>query len=289
MKSRSIISRNITNAVFKAFVIVVSLIAVVPLILILIYLFQKGIGQINLNFFLSGSKPTGEIGGGILNALVGSVLLISIAALIAVPFGILTGVYLAENKTKKLASFVRWAVELLQGVPSIVLGLAGYAWFVLPVAQLSGSRVTFSILAGSLTLSIMMLPTIIKSTEETVLLVPNTLKEASIALGVPYYKTMLFVILPASLSGIMTGVLLGVSRIAGETAPLLFTSFGNPFMNVNVMKPMNSLPLVIFNYASSPYKEWHSIAWGASFILIIMILILNITAKIISGKWKIKY
>jgi phosphate transport system permease protein len=147
----------------------------------------------------------------------------------------------------------------------------------------------FSTLSGGIALAIMMLPVIAKSTEESLKLVPHTIKEASIALGVPYYKTILRVVLPAGLSGIITGILLSIARIAGETAPLLFTAFGNPFMNLNIMKPMNSLPLLIFNYAGSPYKEWHALAWGASFILVLLVLLLNIITKVITRKWKVQF
>ena len=277
------------NSAFKYAVIIISLIAIIPLFLIIFYIFKKGITIISLDFILSGTKPTGEIGGGILNALVGTVILISISSAIAIPFGIMTGIYLADNQLSKFAGSVRWAVELIQGVPSIVLGLIGYTWFVMPIAKLTGSKVSFSILAGSLTLAIMMLPTIIKSTEETLKLIPFTLKESALALGVPYYKTMLSVILPAGASGIITGILLGISRIAGETAPLLFTAFGNFYFNINILKPVDSLPLMIYNYATSPYEDLKNIAWGASFVLVSFVLILNLFARLVARKWKVKF
>ena len=173
-------------------------------------------------------------------------------------------------------------MEILQGIPSIVFGILVYVWVVVPMAS-------FSTISGAIALAIMMIPIISKSTEETLVLIPNSLKEASHALGVPYYKTILKVVLPSGMSGIITGILLSISRVAGETAPLLFTAFGNPFMNWNLLKPSNSLPLLIFNYATSPYKEWQSLAWGASFILITIILILNISSKLLSRKWKVKY
>jgi phosphate transport system permease protein len=278
--------RSFINILFKIMVILISIITIIPLFLIIFYIFQKGISVINLNFLISGTKPTGETGGGILNALVGTIILISISSIIAVPFGVMTGIYLSNNMKSKLADIVRWAVELIQGVPSIVLGLIGYAWLVLPIAKLSGSKVTFSILAGSITLSIMMLPTIIKSTEETLKLIPVTLKESALALGVPYYKTILFVVVPSGMSGIVTGILLGIARIAGETAPLLFTAFGNVYFNINILKPVDSLPLLIFNYATSPYEDLKQIAWGASFILVLFVLLLNIFARLVVRKWK---
>jgi phosphate transport system permease protein len=281
--------RVISNEIFRVIVILISLIAIIPLFLIIFYIFQKGISVISPGFIFSGTKPTGETGGGILNALVGTIILISISSVIAIPFGIMTGIYLADNQVSRIANTVRWAVELIQGVPSIVLGLIGFTWFVVPVAKLTGSKVSFSIIAGSLTLAIMMLPTIIKSTEETLKLIPFSLKESSLALGVPYYKTMLFVVLPAGASGIITGILLGISRIAGETAPLLFTAFGNFYFNINLLKPVDSLPLLIYNYATSPYEDLKNIAWGASFVLVCFVLFLNLIARLVGKKWKVKF
>ena len=173
-------------------------------------------------------------------------------------------------------------MEILQGIPSIVIGIIAYAWIVITLG-------TFSAFSGGIALSIMMLPVIVRATEETLKLIPDTLKEASLSLGVPYYRTILKVILPAGASGIATGVLISVARIAGETAPLLFTAFGNPFMEMNVLKPVNSLPLLIFNYATSPYPEWHALAWGASFVLVFFVLALNFFAKVVTRKWKVQF
>ncbi len=227
-------------------------------------------------------KPVGETGGGIFNALIGSAIIIGIAAVIAIPFGVSIGVYLSEFRKTKLAYWTLLSVDVLQGIPSIVIGIVIYLWIV----KTMGS---FSALSGSIALTLMMLPSIIKSTEETLKLIPDTLKEASLSLGVPYYRTILKVILPAGISGILSGVILGIARIAGETAPLLFTAFGNPFTNTNILKPMASLPLVIFNYAISPYDEWHELAWGAAFILIVFILLLNTLTKLAEKKWKVQF
>jgi phosphate transport system permease protein len=289
MREQPLFLRNAKNAGFKALTVGLSVIAVLPLVVILGFIAYKGLTAINIDFFINGSKPTGEPGGGILNALTGSALLILVAALVAVPLGVAGGVYLAEKRVTRLAGFVRWAVNMIQGVPSIVLGLVGYAWFVLPLARLTGSEITFSILAGSLTLAIMMLPAVITSTEETVRLIPGSLKEASVALGVPWYRTVLKVVLPCSLSGIVSGVLLGVARIAGETAPLLFTVFGNYYFNADLLKPADSLPLLIFNYSMSPYEDLQNIAWGASFVLVMFILILNILVRLVVKRWKIRF
>jgi phosphate transport system permease protein len=289
MKDANLLFRSGMNGIFKAVIIVFSLAAVLPLAAILAFIAYKGLAAINLDFLIHGSKPTGESGGGILNALVGTGLLILIASIVAMPVSVVTGVYLAENRKSKLAFFVRWSVDLIQGVPSIVLGLIGYAWFVLPASRLTNSSVTFSILAGGLTLALMMLPIIIKSTEETVKLIPISLKESAIALGVPYWRTILSVVLPASVSGIVSGILIAVGRIAGETAPLMFTVFGNYFFNADILKPADSLPLLIFNYTMGPYADLRSIAWGAAFILVVFILLLNIFVRLVVRKWKIQF
>jgi len=222
------------------------------------------------------------MGGGISNALVGTLMLIAISCSVSIPFGVFAGIYLSERKEGKLSFLVRLSAEILQGIPSIVIGIIVYAWVVISMG-------TFSALSGGIALGIMMLPVIVSATEETLKLIPDTLKEASLSLGVPYSRTILKVILPAGMSGIVTGILLSVARIAGETAPLLFTAFGNPFMEVNIFKPINSLPLLIFNYATSPYPEWHALAWGASFVLVVFVLLLNVTTKVVTKRWKVQF
>ena len=267
---------------FKAGIMLLTVLSTVPLLLILFYIIKQGITSINWDFFINLPKPVGEKGGGIINALIGSGIIVFFASLMAIPFGALVGLYLSEYKRDKLAYWVGLCVDVLQGIPSIVLGIIIYLWVVKPTGH-------FSALSGSIALAIMMLPPIIKSTEETLKLIPGTIKEASLALGVPYYKTILRIILPMGLSGILSGSLLSISRVAGETAPLLFTAFGNPFINTNILKPMSSLPLLIFNYAGSAYEDWHKLAWGASFVLIMMILFLNIVTKILERRWKIQF
>ncbi|WP_347157261.1 phosphate ABC transporter permease PstA [Pontibacter chitinilyticus] len=266
---------------FQGLIMLLAFIITVPLLSIIIYVFKEGYSVINWDFFTTIPKPVGEEGGGIANALVGSLLIVLVAALMAIPIGILCGVYLSENQNSRLAYWSRLAVDILQGVPSIVIGIVIYFWVVKP----SGS---FSAISGSVALSIMMLPIVIRSTEETLKLIPATLKEAGLALGLPYYKVMLKVILPSGISGILSGVMLSVARIAGETAPLLFTAFGNPYLTTNIAKPMQSLPLLIFNYATSPYEEWHNLAWGASLILLLWILLLNISTKLLTRRWKVQ-
>jgi phosphate transport system permease protein len=252
-----------------------------PLILIIIYIFKEGITKINWAFLTQIPKPVGEAGGGIVNALIGSILIVLTASVIAIPIGILCGIYLSENKTGRLSYWARLSVDVLQGVPSIVIGIVVYFWVVKPIG-------TFSALSGSVALAIMMLPILIRSTEETLKMIPFSLKEAGLALGLPYHKVILKVIVPCGISGILSGVMLSIARIAGETAPLLFTAFGNPYLNTNLARPMQSLPLMIFNYATSPYDEWHDMAWGAALILLFTVLLLNIITKLTTRRWNVQ-
>jgi phosphate transport system permease protein len=280
---RSNISYRINKSLFiKGLIIFLAFLITIPLVSIIYYVAKEGFATINWNFFISTPKPVGEVGGGIANALLGSLILVVVASIIAIPVGILCGIYLSENGESRLSYWTRLAVDILQGVPSIVVGIVIYFWVVKPTGSFSG-------LSGSIALSIMMLPIVIRSTEETLKLIPSTLKEAGLALGLPYYKVMLKVILPVGMSGILSGVMLSVARVAGETAPLLFTAFGNPYLNTNIGKPMQSLPLLIFNYATSPYDEWHNLAWGASLVLLICILLLNLFTKLLTRRWKVQF
>ncbi len=263
-------------------VILISLLSMLPLFLILFYIIKNGLSALSWNIFFEIPKPVGEKGGGISNAIVGSFFLVAIAAVPSIPLGIAAGVYLSEHKDSKLSYLGRLAAEILQGTPSIVIGIIAYLWIVVPLGG-------FSILSGGIGLGIMMLPMIVTATAETLNLIPDSLKESALALGVPYYRTVVRVILPAGLSGILTGVLIGIARIAGETAPLLFTAFGNAFMNWNVMKPVNALPLLIYNYATSPYPEWHRLAWSASCVLVGFVLSLNLFVRILTRRWKIQF
>ena len=267
---------------FKGLIIVLSVLCTVPLFIILIYILKEGFSKINWHFLVNMPKPVGETGGGIANALVGSLLIVFYASLIAIPLGVMCGIYLSENQNTRLANWTRLSVDVLQGTPSIVMGIVVYFWVVKPLH-------TFSALSGSVALAIMMLPIVVRSTEETLKLLPDTLKEAGLALGLPYHKVILRIILPCGISGIMSGVILAVARIAGETAPLLFTAFGNPYFSTNIFKPMQSLPLLIFNYATSAYDDWHNLAWGAALILLIWVLLLNIITKIITRKWRVQF
>lgn len=274
--------RVIKNWVFVAVVATLSFLAIVPLVLVLSYIVKNGLSSLSWEFLVELPRPVGEKGGGIANAIVGSFLLVIIASLPAIPLGVSAGIYLSEREGGRLSFLARLAVEVLHGTPSIVIGIIAYLWLVIRMGR-------FSALSGGIALGIMMLPVIVRTTEETLKLIPDSLKEASLALGVPYHRTILKVILPAGLGGIMTGVLISVARIAGETAPLLFTAFGNPFMTWNIIKPVNALPLVIYNYATSPYPEWQAIAWGASCVLVGLVLALNLTARIIARRWQVKF
>ena len=273
--------RIFKNSFFKVLIIVLSFLSISPMLLILFYIGKNGISSINWNFLTQMPRPMGETGGGVFNAIVGTCVLIGLSSLFSVPIGIATGIYLSEKREGFLSRTVKLCVEILQGTPSIVIGIIAYTWIVRPLKS-------FSVFSGGIALSMLMIPVIIKSTEETLKLIPYHLKEAALALGVPYHKTILKVILPAGISGIVTGILLSIARITGETAPLLFTSFGNPFLNLNLFKPMESLPHTIFYYATSPYPEFHQFAWGASFILVCLVLLFNLIARRISKKWKIQ-
>lgn len=278
----NISKRILKDKIFSVIVIILAVITCLPLLAILGFIIKNGISSINLEFFIHLPKPVGEEGGGISNAIIGTLIVVMIAFLIATPISLLSGIFLSEDKKSKFSEIVRISVDILASIPSIVIGIIAYLWIVKPMKG-------FSALSGGVALAMMMLPVVIKSTEETLKLIPHTLKEASYALGVPYYRTILKVVLPAGMSGIITGILIAIARIAGETAPLLFTAFGNPFMNFNITKPINTLPLLVFNYSTSPYQQWHKIAWGAAFVLITIVFVVNMVARIISKKWKVKF
>ncbi len=232
-------------------------------------------GGTYLSFSLFTTTPA-ENEKGVLQAIVGSFLMVFNASLISIPIGIFLGVFLAENKSSKLAIFARNCVDTLFGIPSIVIGIVAYLCFVLPIGN-------FSLFSASMALSLLFLPILTKSTEEGVLLISQDIKEAAQALSVPYHKVILKVIIPSCLKNIFSGIILGVARISGETAPLLFTAFGNSFLSFHLFKPIDALPLVIYNYALSPYEQWQNTAWACSLLLILFVLLLSIT-----GRWLIQ-
>lgn len=273
--------RNTKSLFFKGVITFFAFLITVPLIVVLLFIIKQGILHVNWHFLTHVPAPVGEPGGGIANALLGSFLMVMMAAVFAIPLGILAGIYLAENRKTRLAYYSGLCVDILQGVPSIVVGIVVYFWVVKPLG-------TFSAISGSIALSIMMLPIVIRSTEETLKLLPDSLKEAALSLGVPYHRVILKVVVPCGFTGIISGVMLSVARVIGETAPLLFTAFGNPYLSTAVTKPMESLPHVIFTYATSPYDDWHDLAWGASFILLVFVLTLNIITKVTTRRWKVQ-
>ena len=282
MREFPVRKRILADKLFKAIILLLSFACILPMFFILFFITSKGISVINWDFLTQLPKPVGEAGGGILNALVGTFMLITVATLLSVPVGVFAGIFLSEYKKGRLVYLVRLSIETLQGIPSIVIGIIAYVWIVVPVGS-------FSAFSGGVALAMMMLPVIITATEETLKLIPDSLREASLALGVSYPRTILKVVLLAGLSGILTGVLLSVARVAGETAPLLFTAFGSPFLDFNILKPVNTLPLMIFNYATSPYPEWHRLAWGASFVLIVLVLGINLFTKLVTRRWKVQF
>jgi phosphate transport system permease protein len=267
---------------FRGTVLALSLVATVPLALILLFIIVRGASSINWQFLTQMPKPMGESGGGIANAIVGTLLLVLVSSAISIPLGVVAGIFLSESGKSRLGAVARLSIETLMGIPSIVIGLVAYLWVVKPAGH-------FSAFSGGVALAMIMLPVITLSTEETLRLVPLSLREAALALGVSYPRTIRKVILPAGLSGIVTGSLLAVARGAGETAPLLFTAFGSPYMEVNIFKPMGSLPQTIFVYATSPYADWHDLAWGAAFVLLVMVLLLNIVTKLVTARWKVQF
>lgn len=283
--------RIFNDKLFSIVMITFAFISAIPLLSILYQLVKKGYKQIRLSFFTEVAPDTMEaimakanheiIPGGIANGIVGTVIIVGMASLIAIPLGLITGIYLSEASKGKMTNMVRFVVDMLQGIPSIVLGVIAYIWIVKPVT--SG----FSALAGSVALSIMMLPSIVRSTEETLKMIPSTLKEAALSLGVPYYKTVLKVLLPTGMSGISTGIILGISRIAGETAPLMLTALGSSAINLDITQPSSAIPLLVWEFYNDP--NLIDLIWGASLVLLLIIFLLNLLAKAISKKWKVQY
>lgn len=243
-----------------------AVLVIAPLMAIFGYLVFKGFGSINLAFLTNTPKPVGEVGGGMANAIIGSMMILGIASLIGVPLGIGAGVYVSEYGKDRYATYVRFTADVLNGVPSIVIGIAAYALVVLPQGH-------FSAFSGGVALGIMMIPTIARTTEEMLLMVPHAVREAAYGLGIPQWRAIVSIALRTARSGIITGVMLAFARVAGETAPLLFTAFGNQFWNLNPNQPTAALPLQVYVYAISPFDEWHRQAWAGALILIVLIVV----------------
>ena len=266
--SRHIAGRVLWNMIALGACYGAAAIVVLPLGLIVWHLLVKGLPALNLSFFIHMPKPVGEAGGGMANAIVGTLILVGLGALVAVPVGVGAGVYLAEFGRGRFAALVRYTADLLSGVPSIVVGVAAYGLVVLPMGG-------FSALAGGIALGILMLPTIIRSTEEVVRLVPQSYREAALALGAPRWKVTQQVVIPAARAGIVTASMLAVARAAGETAPLLFTALGNRFWSTSLDKPIASLPVFIYDYARAPYDDWNRQAWTAALVLVLVVTLIS--------------
>ena len=270
-------NRRVVRRWISQFMVVVMavavIVAVLPLLLILGTLVVKGAGSINLAFFTETPVAAGETGGGVGHAVVGTLMMVGAAALIGLPVGISAGIYCAEYSSTGLARTTRFLADVMNGTPSIVVGV--FAWTGI-VAQ----QKHFSGLAGSVALAVLMVPMVMRTTEELIKLVPNSLREAALALGYPRWRTSLGIVLRTALPGIVTGVLLAVARIAGETAPLLFTALGSQFMSTDLNGPMAALPLVVYTYATGPYEEWHRLAWATALVLIIVVMILSVAARL---------
>ena len=274
-RSRGLVRRRVMSIAMIALTCVAATLAVVPLVVILGYLMKQGAGAVSLDFFTHMPKPVGEAGGGMANAILGTLILIGIAAGFGLPIGIGAGLYLAEHPGMRLANLVRFLADVLNGLPSIVMGIFAWQFLVRPFGH-------FSALAGGAALGAMMIPLVSRTTEEMVRTVPQALREAALALGYPRWRTSLQIVLRTSLGGIVTGVLVAVARVAGETAPLLFTAFGNTFWSTNLNQPIAALPLQIFTYAISPYDEWHAQAWAGALVLIGLVLIISVIARFVT-------
>src|SRR2546427_2666779 len=268
--------RKLKNVLMQTLTFSCALLVIAPLALVFYHLLQSGLGAVNWDFFTKLPKPVGETGGGMANAIVGTFELLGLAALIGVPIGVCGGIFLSEYGHAKLNWWVRFGADVLNGVPSIIWGMVVYALVVLPMKGFSAG-------AGGTVLGMMMIPLIMRTTEEVLQLVPNGYREASLALGIPQWRTIVQIVVRTALKGIITGILLALARVAGETAPLLFTAFGNRFWNHNLSDPIAALPLQIFNYAISPYEDWHRQACAGALVLLLFIAIINVRVRVLTS------
>lgn len=270
------IRRRAVNIVGTMLTAAAVILAVLPLGAMLVWVLSQGGSSLDMSFFTQLPKPTGESGGGMLNAITGTIELIVLASIIGIPIGIFSDMYLAQAGPNRFAHTVRFVTDVIAGTPSIVAGIIVYALVVVPFG--------FSALSGGIALALLMFPTVGRATEEAIRLVPISAREAGLALGLPEWKTMRRIILPAAVGGIVTAVMLGIARVAGETAPLLFTSFGNPQVQLSPNQPIEALPLQIWYYATSPYADWHRQAWAGALVLFALILVLNLVARLASHR-----
>jgi len=272
--ARGLVRRRAASYVMVALTCIAAALAIVPLVAILGYLIKQGASALSLDFFTSMPKPVGEPGGGMANAIVGTLILIGIASTVGLPVGIGAGLYLAERGGTRLANLVRFLADVLNGLPSIVMGIFAWEFLVRPIGH-------FSALAGGAAIGAMMIPLVTRTTEEMVRTVPQSLREAALALGFPRWRTSLQIVLRTAMGGIVTGVLVAVARVAGETAPLLFTAFGNQFFSTKLTQPIAALPLQVFTYAISPYDEWHAQAWAGALVLITLVLVISVISRFV--------
>lgn len=277
MDLRVSVRRKIINIVMLSFSGICTVLVIGVLFFILGYLFWHGAKSLNLNFFTQLPKPSGETGGGMANAIVGSAKVLLVATCIGVPIGFFAGVYLAEYSGKAFAFTIRYVVDLLNGVPSIVIGIVAYALVVSPMKH-------YSALAGGVALGIMMIPIAVRTTEEFLRSVPNSMREGAVALGATRAKMIFTVVVPAAISGLISGMMLNLARVAGETAPLLFTALGNMFWSHGWLQPIATLPVMIYNYAIAPEEDLHQQAWAAGFVLLFLVLGINVTARMIIAR-----
>ena len=273
MKPRT---RRVLNVVMSWLSALAAVLVVLPLLLIFGFLLWQGASAVNVDFFTHLPKPVGEVGGGMANAIVGTLILLALAAALGLPIGILGGLYLADSRDARLPWVVRFLADVLNGVPSIVVGIFAYTVVVLPMRR-------FSAIAGAFALAVIMLPIVVRTSEELVRLVPASLREAALALGIPQWKVLLRVVLPTARAGIITGVMVAIARVAGETAPLLFTAFGNRFWHQTLDQPIAALPLQIFAYAIAPYDDWHRQTWAGALVLIGLVFTVSLAARVVTS------
>jgi phosphate transport system permease protein len=281
--------RTVADHTVTSLAILATVIVVAPLIAIFIYLLYMGASSLNLDFFIKVPKPVGESGGGMANAILGSGILLAIASIIGVPIGIGAGIFLAEfGRGGKLAQAIRFTADVLNGVPSIVMGLAAYALIVAPKIPFLPFTGHFSAVSGGIALGFMMIPTVCRTTEEMLLMVPHAIREAALGLGVPNWRSVLSITVKTASPGIITGCMLAFARVAGETAPLVFTALGNNFWSTNLNQPIAALPLQIYVYALSPYDDWHRLAWAGSLVLIVLIVLAVSLVRFVTSRGVLK-
>lgn len=267
------------NAAMNTLFVLCAILVISPLAFVVFHLVRQGIASVNVALFTALPKPVGQVGGGMGNAIAGTFELLGLASLIGVPIGVLGGIYLAEYGGDRANGWIRFGADVLNGTPSIVWGMVAYALVVLPLKG-------FSAYAGGVALGFIMIPLVLRTTEEVLVLVPRSYREAALALGIQRWKMIVRIVLPTALKGIITGVLLAMGRVAGETAPLLFTAFGNSHWNRNLAEPIAALPLQIFAYAISPYDDWHRQAWAGALVLVVLVLLLSVGVRLVFADWK---